>query len=171
MPPTHLDTRRAYCRVVRGEFRRPGNKYSPGLRLATQNSRRAPAVSARSAQSERVCRSFSVGHLLCRWHSRGRHVIDAQRDEVAAAQFTVNGEIEHCQVARALLQVQPGTYRPDVTGPQGRLWASHLSLVPGRGQRNWFRSWSVSFVERSPSMRFRQQSLPQNLSANRSYRS
>jgi hypothetical protein len=57
-----------------------------------------------------------------------RHVIDAQCNEVTATQFAVNGEIEHCQVARAFLQIQPGAYRPYVTGSQGRLWASDLPL-------------------------------------------
>jgi hypothetical protein len=61
----------------------------------------------------------------------GRHVIDAQWDEVTATQFAVNGEIEHGQVARAFLQIQLGAYRPHVTGPQGRLWASDLPLNPG----------------------------------------
>ena len=51
----------------------------------------------------------------------GRHVIDAQCDEVKATQFAVNGEIEHGQVPRAFLQIQLGAYRPHVTGPQGRL--------------------------------------------------
>ena len=64
----------------------------------------------------------------------GRHVIDAQCNEVTATQFAVNGEIEKCQVARAFLQIQLGAYRPHVTGPQGRLWASDLPLIPDRSR-------------------------------------
>ncbi len=38
----------------------------------------------------------------------GRHIIDAQCNEVTATQFAVNGEIEQGQVARAFLQIQLG---------------------------------------------------------------
>jgi hypothetical protein len=84
--------------------------------------------SAQSAQSERACRSSAADIVFVNRIAVVRHVIDAQCNEVTATQFAVNGEIEHCQVARAFLQIQPGAYRPYVTGSQGRLWASDLPL-------------------------------------------
>src|SRR5258708_37273089 len=34
----------------------------------------------------------------------GGHVIDAHRDDIAAAQFAVDGEVEQCEIARAALR-------------------------------------------------------------------
>ena len=50
MPTTHLDTSRAYWRVVKGRSwsRRPGNRYAPGLRSLPRRS------------SSRACRGVSV---------------------------------------------------------------------------------------------------------------
>ena len=67
----------------------------------------------------------------------GRHVIDAQRDEIAAPQLAVDGEIEQCQVACAPFQLQLGTDQPYVAGPQRRLWTGELALVPGRAIGPW----------------------------------
>ena len=46
-----------------------------------------PAVSPRSTRTERVDLSSSGGRWLGRWRSRWAHVIDAEGDEVAAAQL------------------------------------------------------------------------------------
>ena len=42
----------------------------------------------------------------------GRHVVDAESDEIAAAQFAIDGEIEQRQVAHAPLQLQSGPDGP-----------------------------------------------------------
>ncbi len=39
----------------------------------------------------------------------GCNVVDPDGDDVAAAQFAVGGEIEHCQVARLLLNLELGS--------------------------------------------------------------
>jgi hypothetical protein len=39
----------------------------------------------------------------------GRHVVDAESNEVATAQFAIDGKIEQRQVAYAPLQLQSGT--------------------------------------------------------------
>jgi hypothetical protein len=44
----------------------------------------------------------------------GGHVIDAHRDDIAAAQFTVDGEVEQREVARAPFELQLRPDRPDV---------------------------------------------------------
>ena len=67
----------------------------------------------------------------------GRHVIDAQRGEIAAPQLAVDGEIEQCQVACAPFQLQLGTDQPYVAGAQRRLWTGELALVPGRAIGPW----------------------------------
>src|SRR5262245_49078766 len=48
------------------------------------------------------------------------HSSDAEADEVAATQFPVHREVGQCQVPRALLQIQFGADRPDLTLPLGR---------------------------------------------------
>ena len=62
----------------------------------------------------------------------GRHVLHAQSNEIATAQLAVDCQIEHRQVACALRELQLGADRPNMRGPQRRLRAGHLSLVPGR---------------------------------------
>ena len=59
----------------------------------------------------------------------GRHVIDTQRHQIAAAQLAVDGEVEQVQVSRATLQLQLRPDGPDVAGPQRRLGAGELALV------------------------------------------
>jgi len=48
----------------------------------------------------------------------GRHVIDAKRDEITAAQLAVDGQIEHRQVTGTLLKLQLRAYRPNVAWQQ-----------------------------------------------------
>ena len=61
----------------------------------------------------------------------GRHVIDAQRDQIAAAQLAVDGEVEQRQVAGTPLQLQLRPDGPHVAGPQRRLGTGELALVAG----------------------------------------
>jgi len=46
-----------------------------------------------------------------------RHVLYAYGDDVAAAQLTVDGEIEHCEVTCAPVELQFGPDGPDVALP------------------------------------------------------
>src|SRR5262249_13827243 len=61
----------------------------------------------------------------------GRHVVDAQSNEIAAARFAVYGEVEEGQFASTPFQLQLGTDQPHVPGPERRLWTCYLALVPG----------------------------------------
>src|SRR5262249_24597383 len=69
----------------------------------------------------------------------GRHVIDAQCHEIAAAELAIDGQIEHRQIARALFKLQLGADGPDMTGPQRRFRAGYLALVPRWSRRAWNR--------------------------------
>ena len=60
----------------------------------------------------------------------GSHIIDADRDKVAATQLAVDGEVEQGQVARAAFQLQPGSNGPHMAQPQWRLRAGELAFVP-----------------------------------------
>src|SRR5262245_36907494 len=62
----------------------------------------------------------------------GCHVIDAQRDEIAAPQLAVDGEVEQGQVAPSPVQLQLRADQPHVPWPQRRLRARELALVPSR---------------------------------------
>ena len=48
----------------------------------------------------------------------GRRVVDAQSNEIAAAQFAVYGEVEEGQVACTPFQLQLGMDQPHVPGPE-----------------------------------------------------
>src|SRR5262245_60555560 len=89
----------------------------------------------------RVCRAGSVSSKrtklpVFRWRTLARSLANPlgatsstrERDEIAATQFTVNREAEHCQVMRALLQIQLGAYRPSVTGRSGGFGSVILPL-------------------------------------------
>jgi hypothetical protein len=60
-----------------------------------------------------------------------RNVFDLESDDIAASQLAVDGQIEHREIARSLLDLELGPDRPDVLLPQGRLGPYQLSLVPG----------------------------------------
>src|SRR5215510_3993020 len=59
-----------------------------------------------------------------------RHVVDPNRDNVAATQLAVDRQIEQCEVAFTALHLQFGPDRPDMARPQGWLSTNHLPLVP-----------------------------------------
>ena len=59
------------------------------------------------------------------------HIRDLERNHIAAAQLTVDGQVEHCQVTVAPLNLQLGPDQPDVFCLQRRLGASQFSFVPG----------------------------------------
>ncbi len=58
----------------------------------------------------------------------GGHVIDAESDEIAAAQSAIDGEIEERQVPFTPLQLQSGTDGPDTADPQRWLRTPELAL-------------------------------------------
>jgi hypothetical protein len=62
----------------------------------------------------------------------GRHIIDLESNEIAAAQLAVDGEIEERQVPHAPLQLQSGTDGPDMANPQWWLRAPELAFGAGR---------------------------------------
>jgi hypothetical protein len=59
-------------------------------------------------------------------------IADAQRDQVAAAQLAVDGEVEEGEVAQLVRQLQANPDRSDLPHFQRRLGAGQLALVPGR---------------------------------------
>jgi hypothetical protein len=60
----------------------------------------------------------------------GCYVIHSEGDEIAAAQFAVDGEVEQRQVARAALKLQLGSNGPYVSRSQWRLRTGELAFVP-----------------------------------------
>lgn len=81
----------------------------------------------------------------------GRHVVDAQSNEIAAAQFAVYGEVEESQVACTPFQLQLGMDQPHVPGPERRLDLFILPLFQARGL-----AWAEgvkSFMVQSPWLR------------------
>jgi hypothetical protein len=68
----------------------------------------------------------------------GRDVLDPQIDHVASAEFAIDGEVEHRQVADPACHLQFGADRPDMLRPERRLGADQFPFVPrfaadGRG--------------------------------------
>jgi hypothetical protein len=58
------------------------------------------------------------------------HIIDAQRDKIASAQFAIDRQIEEGQVSYTRLKVQLGSNGPDMRRSQWRPWPNDLPLVP-----------------------------------------
>jgi hypothetical protein len=134
MPPTHLDTRRAYCTAWSGES---FGVLETSTRLACdypcEDRRRAPAVSARSAPSERACRSFSVGQSLCRSHSHWapRHRRARRRYHFRSLATLDPPGIRARSLAQSLAcaPVTPGQYVPSWIWRSARAtW--HCSISP-----------------------------------------
>jgi hypothetical protein len=150
MPATHLDTRRAYWRVVKGlpgslSF---GNRYCRAC-ARHRGSRRGPAAWAQSVRSELAYQSSSAEHWLGRWRSHSApHPRPVARRGHSHA-IAVNGKVEHGQVARALLEMELRADGPDVTGPEWWFGTRDLALIPRRSRGT---CGSVGVVhKRSPS--------------------
>jgi hypothetical protein len=60
----------------------------------------------------------------------GGKVIDPEADEVAAAQFAVNGEVEHRQITLAALHLKPDTNGPHFFRAKGTFLANEAAFVP-----------------------------------------
>jgi hypothetical protein len=58
-------------------------------------------------------------------------VLDLERHDIAATEFAVDGEIEHCQVTLAVSDLELGANRPDMLWPRRGLGSHQLALVPG----------------------------------------
>ena len=67
----------------------------------------------------------------------GGNVLHLEGDDIASAQFAVDGEIEHRQIAGPSFDLQLGSDRPNMLGPEGRLRSDQLALVP------WDARWHV----------------------------
>ena len=61
-----------------------------------------------------------------------RNIIDANGNDVTATQLAVDRQVEQCEVAFAVLDLQLRSDRPDVARSQGRLGTDELALVPRR---------------------------------------
>jgi hypothetical protein len=59
------------------------------------------------------------------------NILDLQGNDVATAQFAVDGQIEHGQIPRSLVDLEFGPDRPDVFLPQRWLCSDQLPFVPG----------------------------------------
>lgn len=85
--------------------------------------------------------SRRCGGLSRRWRSTqraGGDITDLKRHNVAAAELTVDGEIEHSKVPNAPLDLKLRTNGPHVLGPEWRLRSDDLPLIPGDALRNHF---------------------------------
>lgn len=69
--------------------------------------------------------SRSISHVAAR-----RDVVDAEADEIAAAQLIVDGKIEQSEIALAVLNLKSDTNGPDLLRPKGTLLTNETSLVP-----------------------------------------
>jgi hypothetical protein len=59
-----------------------------------------------------------------------RNVLDFEGNDIATAQLTVDGQIEHRQVAFAVCDLELCADRPDVFWPERRFGSYQLALVP-----------------------------------------
>ena len=63
-------------------------------------------------------------------HTMRGHIFNLQADHIAAGQLAVDGQIEHGQIAGALLHLKLGPDRPNVLGSQRGLRADQFPFVP-----------------------------------------
>src|SRR5438552_9820254 len=80
---------------------------------------------------------WSLGFLLHDNRAAGDttaldHIMDAQRDQITSAQFTVDGKVEQCEFPGSMIQLQPNPDSPDLFQLQRRLLAEQLAFVPWR---------------------------------------
>jgi hypothetical protein len=68
-----------------------------------------------------------------------RDVVDPKANEIATAKLAVDGEIEHRQIAFAVLDLKPDTNGPGLFRPQGTLLSVKTAFVPWRTQGIAFR--------------------------------
>jgi len=73
----------------------------------------------------------SVSHV-----SAGGDVIDPKADEIAAAQLAVDSEVEHRQIAFAVLDLKSDANGPDLFGPKRTLLANETAFVPCDARRS-----------------------------------
>jgi hypothetical protein len=66
-------------------------------------------------------------------------VIDTKADEIAAPKLTVDGEVEHRQIAFVVLDLKSDPNGPDLFRPQGTLLSDETAFVPRRTQGIAFR--------------------------------
>jgi hypothetical protein len=67
--------------------------------------------------------------------SMGGNVFDLERDDIATAQLAVDGQIEHCQIARLSCTLKPGAYQPDVLRLERLLCSDYFAFIPRRVSR------------------------------------
>jgi hypothetical protein len=58
------------------------------------------------------------------------NVLDLERDDIAGTQLTIDGQIEHRQVACSPLDLELGPDRPDVLWPEWWLSSNQLTFIP-----------------------------------------
>jgi hypothetical protein len=68
------------------------------------------------------------------------HVIDAESDEITAAQLAIDRKVEHRKIARAPLQLQLGADGPDVARRKGGFGPRLVASAHGR-------FWHFCFVQ------------------------
>ena len=64
------------------------------------------------------------------------HILHLQADDVAASQLTIDGQIEHREIACSPLDLQFAPNRPNVFGAKRRLSPCQFALIPGFARRN-----------------------------------
>jgi hypothetical protein len=63
-----------------------------------------------------------------------QHIVNPQRNEIAAAKLAVDSKVEHCEIAQALFQLKTNADRPDL--PKLKRWflPDEFAAVPGRSR-------------------------------------
>jgi hypothetical protein len=79
--------------------------------------------------------------------SAGGDVIDPNADEIAAAQLAVDGEVEHRQIAFAVLDLKSDAMAQTSFGWRGRFWPTRRSLFHATREGALFVLISVDMVE------------------------
>jgi len=87
-------------------------------------------VSVPSIQTGRAARSFSGALSPDLRYSHWEQCPDLESDDIAASQLAVDGEIEHRQITRSLLDLELGPDCPNVLLPERWLGPYQLSFVP-----------------------------------------
>lgn len=84
--------------------------------------------------------------------TRVAQILDAEHDQIASAQLTIDRQIEQGQVARPVGQLQSYPDRPDVSLLERKLLATSLPLF--QGEYAWCSMLSSDLIHRKYSMRF-----------------
>jgi hypothetical protein len=97
-------------------------------------------------EADRTAGLFLAHRCPCERLAVRGNVFDLHRDDIAASQLAIDGQIEHCQIAGSPFDLKLGPNGPDVPCQKRRLCSDELPLVP----RRTFRCGQDRHLLRSP---------------------